>query len=299
MKRAILFLLTVPVLVVLIDAASFHMRNRSNGSLVSSGMKREYLLYVPRSYDRAKPAPLVISMHGAGGWPVQQRDMTKWNALADEQGFLVVYPAGARRGGPRIWRTSDVRFISDLIDELQARYNIDRERIYANGLSNGGGMAFILSCALDDRIAAVGMVASAQTMPWTWCRSDRAVPMINFHGTQDPMTPYHGGQSWIGPHFPDIERWTSNWARRNRCAPKPVESSVTAHITRREYTNCADDAAVVLYTLRDHGHAWPGGEPLPEWYVGPTSAGVDATREMWKFFASRKLRAAAAVSAQP
>ena len=81
----------------------------------------------------------------------------------------------------------DVRFISELIDKLEAAYNIDPARIYANGFSNGGGMAFVLSCTLSDRIAAVGMVGAAQTLPWSWCTDHRPVPMIAFHGTADPI----------------------------------------------------------------------------------------------------------------
>lgn len=307
MKRAVLILLAVPVAVVLLDAARVHVRYRTNGSLISSGVERTYLLHVPRSYDGSKPAPLVISMHGGGGWPGQQRDLTHWNRLADQHGFLVVYPAGSGRVGPRSWGVSrgprlgrDVRFISDLIDELQAKYNIDRERIYADGLSNGGGMAFVLSCALDDRIAAVGMVAAAQSLPWSWCTSDRAVPMITFHGTADSMIPYEGGATWVGPlRFPKLTTWTENWARRNRCAPEPIDSNVAADVIRREYTNCAEDASVVLYTIRGGGHSWPGGKPLPEWFVGPTTRSIDATSEMWEFFKTRKLRRAVAVSAQP
>ena len=155
-----------------VDAVSFHLRNRNNGSIVSSGENREYLLYVPESYDSTSPTPLVISMHGGGLWPAQQMNLSHWNRLADENGFIVVYPWGA--GYPRKWETfdaadpdleRDVRFISELIDKLQSAYNIDRARIYANGLSNGGGMAFVLSCTLSERIAAVGMVAAAQTLP--------------------------------------------------------------------------------------------------------------------------------------
>src|SRR5205807_1426075 len=76
--------------------------------------------------------------------------------------------------GPRVWRVGsdfakDVRFISEMIDKLEAAYNIDPARIYANGFSNGGGMAFVLSCTMSDRIAAVGMVGTAQTLPWSWC----------------------------------------------------------------------------------------------------------------------------------
>ena len=287
---AVAIAVSLPALLALFEAVAFSLHNRNNGTIVSSGETREYLLYVPRSYDRSKPAPLVISMHGAGGWPVQQMNLSAWNRVAEREGLIVVYPSGLGGAGPRVWRAGDVRFISDLIDKLQASYNIDPDRIYANGFSNGGGMAFVLSCRLSDRIAAVGMVGAAQTFPWSWCRDARAVPMIAFHGTADPMALYGGGQSWVAPApFPPVTAWTANWARRNRCGPSPVESAPAADVVRREYTNCADGASVVLYTFRGGGHTWPGGEPLPEWFVGPTSRSVDASNTMWEFFRAHPL----------
>lgn len=289
---AVLVLICLPAVLVLIDAVSYYVSNRSNGSFVSSGQKREYLLYVPQSYDRTKPTPLVISMHGAGGWPTQQMKLTGWNRLAESQKFIVVYPSGTIRNGPRIWHTErgaglvrDVKFIAALIDTLEAVYNIDKSMIYANGISNGGGMAFVLSCTLSDRIAAVGMVAAAQLLPWSWCTEHRPMPMIEFHGTADRLTPYYGGRTWVAPErFPSIPTWTTSWARRNRCGTNPVESVVAADVTRREFTNCADNATAVLYTIRGGGHSWPGGEPMPHWLVGPTSNSVDATSQMWMFF---------------
>jgi polyhydroxybutyrate depolymerase len=294
---AVVVLISLPVMLAAFDAISFHVRNRNNGFMISSGKKREYLLYVPRSYDPTKLTPLVISMHGAGLWPTQQMALSEWNRLAESEGLIVVYPSGLAAAGPRVWGvgagprlTIDVRFISELIDKLEADYNIDRQRIYANGFSNGGGMAFVLSCTLADRIAAVGMVGAAQTLPWSWCTEHRAVPMIAFHGTADTFALYNGGASWVAPHpFPAVPIWTANWARRNRCGPKPVESAVAADVTRREYTHCADDAAVVLYIVRGGGHTWPGGGPLPEWFVGPDSRSIDATSEMWAFFRAHPL----------
>lgn len=294
---AVLGLIALPVALVPIEAVSFYSANRDNGSFVSSGEKREYLLYVPRSYDRSKPTPLVISMHGAGLWGAAQKDASQWNELADKKGFIVVYPSGLGGKGVRIWRAQprpgvikDIRFISELIDTLKASHNIDSTRIYANGLSNGGGMSFVLSCAMSDRIAAVGMVASAQTMPWRWCTDRRAVPMIAFHGTADPVVPYNGGASWISTRpFPSTPGWAANWAQRNRCDVNPVESKVAADVTRREYTSCADNAAVVLYTIHGGGHTWPGGGPLPEWFVGRTTRSIDATSLMWAFFTEHPL----------
>ena len=295
--RAVLVLISLPALLVLIDAVSFKVANRNNGSFVSDGRMREYLLYVPRSYDRAKPTPLVISMHGAGGWPAQQRDLSRWNRLAEAQGFLVVYPSAAAGAGPRIWHVDygpglmrDVRFISALIDTLEAAYNIDPTKIYANGISNGGGMTFVLSCTLSGRIAAFGMVAAAQTLEWDWCTERRPAPMIAFHGTADPESPYNGGSSWMAPDsFPNMLAWTRNWSRRNQCGVMPVDAKVAADVTRLEYGRCASGASVVLYTVKDGGHTWPGGERMPEWFVGRTSNSIDATSLMWAFFREHPL----------
>ena len=135
------------------------------------------------------------------------------------------------------------------------------------------------------------MVAAAHLLPWSWCTDPRPVPMIAFHGTADPVDSLHRRQD-VGRRrepFPHIPTWTANWARRNRCAPEPVDSAVAANVTRRTYTGCADDASVVLYTIRGGGHDWPGGGPLPEWLCGPVSHGIDATSQMWAFFREHPL----------
>ncbi len=289
---AALALISLPAMVVFSEAVYFNVQNRNNGTIVSSGQEREYLLYVPRSYVSARPTPLVISMHPGGGWPAAQREVSQWNRVADEHGFIVVYPSGIKSTVPNMWRmdggtglANDIRFIADLIDKLEADFNIDKSRVYADGISNGGGMAFVLSCALSDRIAAVGLVASAQLLPWRWCKDPKPMPMITFHGTADPMAPYNGGQTFVASvSFPSIPTWTANWARRNKCATDPIESAVANDVSRLEYTNCADKASIVFYTIKGGGHSWPGGGPLPAWLVGSTSNSVDASTLMWAFF---------------
>ena len=288
---AVLILISLPMVVAGVQAVSYYRNNRNNGSIASSSWEREYIVHVPRSYDPAKPAPLVISMHGAGLWPAVQRDMTQWNTVADTHGIIVAYPLGfgivpawqMRSDEPGLPR--DARFIADLIDTLVSTYNIDSTRIYADGLSNGAGMAFVLSCALADRIAAVGMVSSALLLPFDSCANDHPVPMIAFHGTHDPVAPYDGGTSWVAPGtFSSVPSFVASWARRNRCAPAPVDSAVAADVTRRAYGNCAEDADVVLYTATGAGHTWPGGGEMPEWFVGPNTQSVSATNELWAFF---------------
>lgn len=304
MKRrpALIFvlpLICLPAVVAAFEAVSYFVVNRSTHSIVSSGLTREYTLYVPPNYDGTQPTPLVISMHGAGLWPAAQQDISQWNRVADREGFIVVYPSGLGGGGPRIWEATpgddlprDVTFIADLIDGLERTYNIDPAKIYADGLSNGGGMAFALSCRMSDRIAAVGLVASAQLLPWNWCGDDRPLPMIAIHGTADHDTPYDGGKSWVAPRpFPSIPGWTANWARRNRCGSTPIESRIAVDVTRTEYTQCAGNAAAVLYTIHGGGHTWPGGGDLPEWFVGSTTDSIDASSVMWEFFKAHPLSA--------
>jgi len=137
--------------IVLIGALTFAIVNRTNGKIISSGETRRYLLHVPKNIDPSQPVPLVITIHGFAQWPANQSNVSQWNPIADREGFIVVYPSGT--GFPKRWQafpqqsfadSKDVVFISDLIDTLSAQYNIDSSRIYVNGLSNGGGMTFLL-----------------------------------------------------------------------------------------------------------------------------------------------------------
>ena len=303
---AALVLIGLPIVLVLIVYGSFYavfyFPNRTSattGTIVSSAEKREYLLYVPKSYDRAKPTPLVINLHTAMSWPTSSMNISEWNLVADEHGFIVVYPAGTGFG-PKSWemagsetpsRMPDVIFIAELIDKLEVSYNIDKRRIYADGMSNGGGMAFVLSCTLSERIAAVGMVSAGLYPEWSWCTDHRPVPVIAFHGTADPICPYNGGRTKFGDDiFPSVPSFMASWARRNRCGPNPIESAVAADVTRLQYTDCADDASVVLYMVKGEGHQWPGGKPIAaKWLVGPYSRSIDATRQMWAFFREHQL----------
>jgi polyhydroxybutyrate depolymerase len=266
-------------------AAFPELTDQTNGTIVSSGEARQYLLYVPKTYDRSKPTPLVISLHPAGGWPALQMEISRWNDLADEHGFIVVYPSGTDI--PKHWDEElDVKFISDLIDKVEAEYNIDLNRIYADGMSNGGGMAFALSCRLADRIAAIGAVAAAQFVPWNCFGVSRPVPTVAFHGTADPIALYQGGSSPISPgRFQNIRDWTARVARRNQCMGNPGETRITASVRRLAYANCAENADVILYTVEGGGHTWPGGKPLPERMVGRTTREINASRVMWAFFA--------------
>ena len=142
-------------------------------------------------YIPGRPTPLVISMHGAILWGAAQQEISQWDRVADREGFIVVYPSGVSGEGPIHWEATpsgessrDVAFIGDLIDELGRTYDIDPARIYANGLSNGGGMSFVLSCRMSgsDRRRRIGGVRSTAAVERVRRRSPGADDRLPWHG---------------------------------------------------------------------------------------------------------------------
>ncbi len=143
---AVLLCVTLPGITALEEGISFYARNRSTGFIVVAGRARGYVLHVPRGLGGARRVPLVISLHAAGLWGAAQRDITRWDDVADREGFVVAYPSGEGHWSPRVWATSsgpemrrDVAFITQLIDTLVARHHVDPGRVYVNGMSNGAG----------------------------------------------------------------------------------------------------------------------------------------------------------------
>jgi polyhydroxybutyrate depolymerase len=258
------------------------------------GRYRKYLLYEPDMVDKMLPVPLVISIHGLADWPARQAAMSRWNTLADEEGFLVVYPAGT--GFPPHWNTGgimngkwsterEVKFFQYLLDHLSKDYRIDTKRVYANGFSNGGGMAVLLAHFLPDRITAIGLVSAAITIQPKDFDPETTIPMILFHGTSDPIVPYHGGLPLLSRRsFPDIPDWTARLAEHFGCSPEGRELTKKGEVSSVVYSTCRQNAKIVLYSVNGGGHAWPGGKPLPFAMVGHTTLDIDATRLMWKFF---------------
>lgn len=286
--RILLIFLAVVVAILLIAVTTYFLVNRTNGQIMSSGERRRYLIYVPESYNSEEPTPLVINIHGFVQWPANQMEVSQWNKVADEYGFIVVYPSGT--GFPLRWRVSDepekeVTFFSDLINHLEQEYNIDPTRIYANGLSNGAGMSWLLACRLSNQITAIGGVAGAYYFRCEESADQRPVPAIFFHGKADRIAPYEGvaNERYDVP-FPSIPAFVESYAQRNRCSLTPTTFKETANITAIEYSDCHQGANVVFYTIADGGHNWPGGTPLPERITGKTSQEIDATALMWEFF---------------
>jgi polyhydroxybutyrate depolymerase len=288
-------LISFAIPLLLLAACSRPLRNGLNGQATSHAAQtapsegqitygsevRHYLLHVPTSYQAGVPVPLVLNFHGLGSTSSQEESITGMSIKADNEGFIVVYPDGLNAKwatGPGPEGQADLQFIRDLIAALEGQYNIDPKRIYATGISNGGGMTNRLGCNMADLIAAIAPDSGAYNF-WQDCSPTRPVPVLAFHGLDDGIVPYNGGESpTIEPPIPD---WAAAWAARDGCSATPSQSSPVEGVTVQTWSGCQGNAEVILYTLANHGHSWPGSLVMPK---AITSQAVNATNVMWDFF---------------
>ncbi len=258
----------------------------TEGQITSDGVVRRYLLHVPPTYDASVPSALVLNFHGYDETPQQQENLSGMSVKADEADFIVAYPEGLNKGwsdGPGPAGLGDLEFVRDLIGTLESQYNIDTKRIYATGMSNGGGMANRVGCSMADLIAAIAPDAGAYNF-WQDCNPSRPMPVLAFHGLDDQLAPYAGGG--FDAMEPPVEAWAAAWAKRDGCKGEPVVSQPADTVTVRTWSECEGNAEVVLYTLDGEGHSWPGSPTMP---AAITSQAVNANDVMWEFFQQHQM----------
>ena len=162
--------------------------------LTVDGTARTYRLAVPADYRRTVPTPLILLFHGSGSDAVQQSAYSQLPARAGAAGYLVATPdavAGAWDLAVPGTATADQRFVTALVADLGSRYCVDRDRVYAAGISLGSQFAALMACDPANRIAAVGLVAAEFLIrPCTG-----PIPVLAFHGTADPLVAYARGVS--------------------------------------------------------------------------------------------------------
>ena len=176
-----------------------------------------------------------------------------------------------------------------------AQYPIDSDRIFVTGISNGGLMSFRLGCSLPDKIRAIAPVtAQIPSAIAPFCRSESAVSLAVFNGTEDPLVPYNGGQITVfrrqrGAVLSTDETITV-WRQKNRCSPEAVVSELPdvaadgTRVTRIEYSRCKNESKVVLYRIEGGGHTWPDGRQyLPVRRIGRTTRDINGCDAIWEF----------------
>lgn len=287
-------------------------------SLAVGGATRTYLLHLPPRFAERGPLPVVLAFHGGGGNASRFQRHAGLDAIADREGFVVVYPDGTGVGRllltwnagtccsyARDYKVDDVAFALALLDELARELPLDPTRVYATGHSNGGMMAYRLAIDAPDRIAAVaavgGMMVTDRFPP------ARPVPVLHVHSVDDPRALYAGG---VGPPFPftnvrvthrAVEPELARWVAHDGCPPEaqvaerrsvPATGREPAHTaTLLVWTPCTTGAEVQLWKLTGAGHAWPGHPSgLPKRLMGPDTTVIDAAEEAWRFFQRWRLR---------
>lgn len=274
------------------DQATEHM-------LRVGGSRREYLLFDARR--DARPAPLVIALHGGGGNAGTM--VPRWSGLAREQGIVVAFPEGLGMS-PRMgtWNAGgccayamnrnadDVGFVSALIDALVASGTADPRRIYVTGMSNGGMMTHRIAIALSDKIAGAAVVAGAlfgnEPAPAS------PVPMMIVHGVRDQVVGFDGGPSPMAfvarsqsrPFMP-VRYAVDFWARADGCrtvATEPADGN--AEVVVEVHGRCRAGSEVVFYRLASATHIWPGATNVMRMLETTPYRAFDATPAIWAFF---------------
>lgn len=265
-------------------------------TLQASGVTRRYFLYLPSSWHRGRPAPLVLVFHGGGGRASGIAPHTGFSRLAEREGFVVAYPQGlnGRWNDGRGYAAThdDVGFVRALLDTLGRELAIDPRRVYATGISNGAMFAYRLACDLPGVFAAVAPVAGAMPADLApGCAHTQPVSVLAFQGTADPLMPYFGGGvARRRGRVLSAERSIAFWATTSGCAEAPVTTDEPDRVTdgtrvrRTAYGTCREGRSVELYTIEGGGHTWPGGPPVGG-AVGRVTREIDATPVIWAFFA--------------
>ena len=264
------------------------------------GRERSYEVDVPA---RAAPPggwPVVLVFHGGGGTAAGARTQSRMTAKGGAEGFVAVYPQGSGgiAGKLRTWNAGtccgwamqhhvdETAFVAALLDDLATVAAIDATRVYATGISNGGMMAYQVACTLSGRVAAIAVVAGEMTMSASECRPTRPVPVLVIHGTADRNLPIDGGPGARAVAVHEVRSVAAAidfWRTYNRCTDAPATDRNGA-VARTRYSRCGDGSEVELVTIDGGGHSWPGGERMAR-FLDPPSSALDATAEIWRFFA--------------
>ena len=229
-----------------------------------NNVNRNYLVYIPNSYDSEIDYPLMFLFHGFGGIASQFMNTADMRDLAESKNFIVVYPQGLDLDGTGShWNCSnpsadnksdvdDIGFIENLIDQLLIDYPvIDNKRIYAAGYSNGGFMSYYLACN-SKKFAAIGSVAGTMLDDsYQNCNAQFPTAMINIHGTDDFDVPYVGNSYY--PSIPDVVDW---WKNFNNATNEDLLTNQDGTIEQYIYYDDAGDRFVEHIKVIGGGHYW-------------------------------------------
>lgn len=257
-------------------------------TITVDGVPRQYIVYIPAMYDASVPTPLLFNFHGFTQQASNHLATSAMRPVADTAGFILVYPQGSLFFGNPHWNVgawtngstaNDLGFTAAMIDTLAAAYNIDLNRVYSCGYSNGGYFSFELACQLSDRIAAIGSVGGKMSLETlAECNPTHPMPVVTIHGTADNVVAY----STAGPvNSTTVDETNLYWVGHNSLEPTPTitdvpntDTSDGSTVEYFAYRSATDCVAVDHYKVNGGGHDWVGVRGNMD---------IDASSVIWNF----------------
>ena len=299
MKHFLLISLTIVLFV--------SRKNTTEENLIAfdmNGETRQYILHRPDGLQ--ENSPLVFVLHGLGGSASGIREYSRMDKVADENGFAVCYPQGTggsedtkyTKKGTHFWNVGyevhknetvdDVEFITSLAMFLQEKYNLDSEKTFCTGMSNGGDMSYLLGCAAPDIFKAIAPITGCM-MKWIYdsCNENDPVPVFHVHGTADRTTYYDGDEEnrdeWGA--YMGVERTINLWIERNECSNTSVDTlpdidkNDGSIVIAQKNTGGKNNNEVWFYKVIGGDHEWPQG-----WPNNSGNQDLNTSAEIWNFF---------------
>jgi polyhydroxybutyrate depolymerase len=279
------------------------------GTVRVGGTDRNYTAFVP--YGVRKGAPLLLVFHGSAADGEQMRIQTgyEFDRLADERGFVVVYPNGhlgnwndCRRNiafPARTHNSDDKGLVRALISRFRSDHGIDPNRVFAVGFSNGGHFAYRLALEMPDEIAGIAAIsASLPTDDNNLCEvKTKPIPVLIMNGTADPINPFVGGEValyGLGSRGTVVSaRESAEYFARRHGIADSVGVGRMPHLEPRDPTSVerwawgGEPPRVLLFRIHDGGHVIPQPYYRSPRMMGRTAHDVNGPAEIWKFFESQ------------
>lgn len=313
-----LFVLYPIFLLALVSLLSACVRpNREAGknidfSIDVDGRTRTWILHIPPAVENNEPLPLLVVLHGTYGTGGKMQRGLGFDAYADQRGFYVAYPDAYQTPGERdttrwndgrgtlqssLQEIDDVRFIVEMIAEIEQNVALDASRVYVTGASNGGMMAYRLGCETSGVFAGIAPVIANIPEPiFDACTPQESVAFLSINGSDDPFIPIAGGEVCENVRFGCEGGWVvsqvqsvAKFVESNGCEPDPLieilpvlEQDGTS-VELQTFSTCQSETRLLAYIVQGGGHTWP---PLPSQIQasGPRTKNLDATRVIVDFF---------------
>ncbi len=301
------------LLIVLIGVTTGFSQTNRLRYLDHQTYTRKVLVHLPPSYSADTMFPLVIFLHGGNGNVKSAQRFTLFNQVANINDFIMAYPQGyyetkdngfvwadGRGTGADLAGIDDVGFIDKMVDSLLSDYNIDANKVYCCGFSNGSFMTQRVAFEANEKFAAMGTIGGTlDSVLYHTGQPNRPLPMLYILGTKDPYVPYNGGHVAESETIPvvGIKKAVRFWVTNNNCSTaldsiNLPDRDLTDHstVTMFEYIDCDCNANVLFYKVTGGGHTWPGVElVLQEAILGETNEDIFASEELWSFFKDHSL----------